>query len=116
MECRCDSFGPARICTPVQKAARRQLIRIMKIVELRLPGQNLPMTLVEALTDTGLVGVGGCEAQVAAIRPIIEGYPWRLGDLVKGRDPRDVGRLWTEMVHAIGWQSGLVLHAAAALD
>ena len=88
----------------------------MKLVELRLPGQNLPMTLVEARTDTGLVGVGGCEAPVAAIRPIIEGYPWRLGDLVKGRDPREVGRLWTEMVHAIGWQGGLVLHAAAALD
>lgn len=88
----------------------------MKVSAVRILGQKLPMTLLEVHTDAGLVGIGGCEAPTAAIRPILEDAPWRLANLVTGRDPRDVRRIWDDLVEAISAQGGLVVHAAAALD
>jgi D-galactarolactone cycloisomerase len=88
----------------------------MKIAEVRIPGQNLPMTLVEVRSDTGLIGIGGCEAPVAAIRPILKGSPWRLADLLIGREIGEIDGLWQSMVEAIELQGGVAVRAAAALD
>src|SRR5271170_7057966 len=88
----------------------------MKITEVRIPGQNLPMTLVEVRSDTGLIGIGGCEAPAAVIRPILKGSPWRLADLLIGQSIDDIDGLWRGMMEATELQGGLVVRAAAALD
>ncbi len=88
----------------------------MKISSIRILGQKLPMTLVEVKSDDGHVGIGGCEAPVSVIRPIIENYPWRLADIVAHRSPEDVARIWADLVEATQWQGGLVVYAAGALD
>ena len=88
----------------------------MKIQSIRVVGQDLPMTLVEVATDDGAVGIGGTEAPMSVIRPIIERYPFRLVDLLLGQDPRDVRRLARAMFHATQGQGGLIVNAMAALD
>jgi D-galactarolactone cycloisomerase len=88
----------------------------MKIQSINIPGKRLPMTLVELHADNGLVGIGGCEAPVSAVRPILESPPWSLADRVVGRDPADLGIIWRELIETIQWQGGVALNAAAALD
>jgi L-alanine-DL-glutamate epimerase-like enolase superfamily enzyme len=88
----------------------------MKIDRVKVIGKKLPFTLVEVHTDSGLVGIGGCEAPVGVTRRFIEDAPWRLGNILLGRDPMDVGAIWPKLVQAIEWQGGLALNAAGALD
>src|SRR5580692_6060597 len=88
----------------------------MKISRVRILGKKLPFTLVEVHSDTGLVGIGGCEAPMSPTRQVIEEPPWRLADILLGQNPADVGALWIKMVQAIEWQGGLALNAAGALD
>jgi L-alanine-DL-glutamate epimerase-like enolase superfamily enzyme len=88
----------------------------MKISSVRILGKKLPFTLVEIHSDTGLVGIGGCEAPMSATRQVIEEPPWRLADILIGQNPANVGALYNKMVQAIEWQGGLALNAAGALD
>src|SRR5437764_861629 len=88
----------------------------MKVQQLRLLGRNLPMTLLELRTDDGLVGIGGADVPLPVARPIIEESPWRLCDVVLGRDPRDLRRIWRDLFQASLGQGGIIVHAMAALD
>jgi D-galactarolactone cycloisomerase len=88
----------------------------MKIASVRILGQSLPMTLVEVVSDTGVIGIGGTDAPVEVIRPILERPPWRLSSLLLGQDPADVERLAESMFVATLGQGGLVVHAMGALD
>lgn len=88
----------------------------MRISSVRVLGQRLPMTLVEVRADSGIVGIGGCEAPVGAVRAVLENPPWRLGEILVGRQALEVGVIWEQLVRAIWWQGGLALHAAGALD
>jgi D-galactarolactone cycloisomerase len=88
----------------------------MKITAIKILGRKLPFTILEVHSDTGLIGIGGCEAPMCVTRSIIEDHPWRLANILIGHDPSPVGALWSKLVQAIEWQGGLALNAAGALD
>jgi L-alanine-DL-glutamate epimerase-like enolase superfamily enzyme len=88
----------------------------MRVESIRLLGERLPMTLVEVVAEDGTIGIGGADAPVRALRPIIEQPPWQLARLVRDRDPHDIQRLHEEMCRATFGQGGLVAHAQAGLD
>jgi D-galactarolactone cycloisomerase len=88
----------------------------MKVSSVKVIGAKLPFTLIEVHSDTGLIGIGGCEAPLSATRAILENPPWRLAEIVRGQNPADIGAIWARLVQAIEWQGGLALNAAGALD
>src|ERR1700722_1462434 len=88
----------------------------MKITAVKILGSRLPFTILEIHSDTGLIGIGGCEAPASATKSIIEDPPWRLANILIDQDVSRVGALWPKLVQAIEWQGGLALNAAGALD
>jgi D-galactarolactone cycloisomerase len=88
----------------------------MKITAIKILGKKLPFTILEVHSDSGLIGIGGCEAPMSATKSVIEDHPWRLANILIGQDPSHVGVLWPKLVQAIEWQGGLALNAAGALD
>jgi L-alanine-DL-glutamate epimerase-like enolase superfamily enzyme len=88
----------------------------MNIHDVRILGQQLPMTLVEVHGDSGVIGIGGCEAPAIAVRAIIDNPPWCLREILVGQEAAEIGVLWRKMLRAIWLQGGIALHAGAALD
>jgi L-alanine-DL-glutamate epimerase-like enolase superfamily enzyme len=88
----------------------------VRIESIRVLGERLPLTLVEVVGDDGTVGIGGADAPVSVLRPIIKGPPWHFDRLIAGRDSADIVELSAEMHRAALGQSGLAAHAQAALD
>jgi D-galactarolactone cycloisomerase len=88
----------------------------MKIVDVKLLGRSLPMTLVELHTDCGQIGIGGTECPSAITRAILQQQPWSLGKVLIGRDPRDVQTLAADLFRATLAQGGPVANAMGALD
>lgn len=82
-------------------------------------GKIRSLTLVRVETDDGLVGWGeaitGGQETSLAVSFVIER---RLGPLLLGRDPRDVGGAWSVMRDATYWDGngGLVTFGVSALD
>ncbi|MEX0643519.1 MAG: mandelate racemase/muconate lactonizing enzyme family protein [Pirellulales bacterium] len=88
----------------------------MRVETVRLLGERLPMTLVEIVAEDGTVGIGGADAPLSALRPILEYAPWNLTRLIRGRDPRECQLIHDELFRATLGQGGLAAHAQAALD
>jgi D-galactarolactone cycloisomerase len=88
----------------------------MKIVDVKVLGRALPMTLVELHSDAGLIGIGGTECPIAITRPIIERGPWNLAKVLHGRDVVDLETLAAELFRATLAQGGPVANAMGALD
>jgi L-alanine-DL-glutamate epimerase-like enolase superfamily enzyme len=75
-------------------------------------------TLVEVVTDDGLVGVGECIVRRApqVTKAVVDHL---LVPIITGRDPHDVEGLWDEMFQALrGWghYRGFVLEAISGVD
>jgi L-alanine-DL-glutamate epimerase-like enolase superfamily enzyme len=70
---------------------------------------------VRIYTDTGLVGLGETFPFAMAERAVIERH---LGPLLLGRDPREIERLWQEMLLTVAWPgwAGAEMRAISALD
>ncbi len=82
------------------------------------PYQTFTATLVEVSTDDGRVGVGECIVRRAprVTATIVEDL---LAPLLVGRDPRDAGRLWEEMLAQLrrwGHSRGFLLEAISGVD
>jgi L-alanine-DL-glutamate epimerase-like enolase superfamily enzyme len=82
-------------------------------------GRIRSLTLVRVETDDGLVGWGeaitGGQETSLAVAFVVER---RLAPIVVGRDPRDVGGVWSAMRDATYWDGngGLVTFGISAID
>jgi len=79
------------------------------------------IVLIEA--DDGNVGIGESESLPSAVRAVIDGptahsHAQALRDLLIGRDPSDVERIWQDLYLATDFigRRGLVMHALGAVD
>ena len=55
-------------------------------------------TIVQVVTDEGIVGIGDATAPIKAVRPILESV---VKPLLIGENPLDVGRLWAAMARGV---------------
>lgn len=89
----------------------------MKITDIRVLGNNLPMSFVEVETDEGVTGIGCAATAGNVISSLIKSGPRGLSALLIGEDPLEIGRLWRKMfVEHLGVQGGLVVNAMGAID
>ena len=93
----------------------------MKITNIRVIGQNLPVShvaLVEVETDEGSVGVGATSAPI----PVIAALVGDLAPLLIGQDPSRPENLWRTMFErwqaqrGRGGEGGVAVNAMAAID
>lgn len=81
-------------------------------------------TVVVRLTDAaGRVGIGEADSVEEAVRALVHrhgGHSWSrsLESVLLGRDPVQIGSLWTDLAEATSWSGpgGVAMHAVAAVD
>jgi D-arabinonate dehydratase len=88
----------------------------IKPIALDIPEQRLVVTRIH--TDNGLDGLGYTLVFGGAGSEAVEAYARHLGELLIGKDPRMVGKLWEEMYRADRGirRVGIAGYAVAALD
>jgi len=72
-------------------------------------------SLVEVITDAGVVGLGSCYSHPALVATVIED---QIAPLLRGEPIEDVRRLWKTMYLATRWfgRKGAVMSAIGAID
>jgi L-alanine-DL-glutamate epimerase-like enolase superfamily enzyme len=105
-------------------------ITAVEVIPLRIPNQDASIAdgiqddvVVRVHTDEGLTGLGEADSSPLVVKAVIEAWsswPFSRGlrEILIGRDPFEVERLWEEMRVATIWmgRAGVAMHAISAVD
>jgi L-alanine-DL-glutamate epimerase-like enolase superfamily enzyme len=119
---------PAELSSP-ERISDIEIVDV-EAIALRLPTFDATRTdssrdalIIRVSTNVGAVGYGEVDSSPTVVKAIVEAPPSHtiargLRELLVGRDPLDVERIWHDMYEATLYvgRSGVVMHAMAGID